>query len=299
MSVEPHHSSSAMASGRSVYPKARRIRFRFGDDFGDDVALQKYFLAEDIVFSHFIAALSAAFPPGEEAFIRSVRRFADQIIDPVLKKRVAGFIGQESMHGQEHRRVNETLVQMGYPIGWWEAEAAEARRLRFEERLNPKLHLAMTAAFEHYTAVLAERTLAVPAAQDIPAHPEIRNLLNWHALEELEHKSVAFDVYRAVGGSEWMRIAVMVTLLVSTVPIIGVILGISLLRDPVARRQPIRLVRELRQLRRFPVFSGMFRDLARYARPGFHPDDIDTTALEERWREQFFGDRGVLTGHLK
>lgn len=78
------------------YPKTRLIRFPFGQE-------NKYFFDDDLVFSHMWANLSGSFPPGEELFIRSVRRFADQITDPVLRKRVAGFIGRESVHGQQHR----------------------------------------------------------------------------------------------------------------------------------------------------------------------------------------------------
>ena len=94
------------------YPKVRRIRF----PFGDPQPINRHFVEGDIAFSHLIAVLSAAFPPGEESFIRSVRRFSDRVSDPVLKKRVAGFIGQESVHGQEHRRLNEKLIEIGYPF---------------------------------------------------------------------------------------------------------------------------------------------------------------------------------------
>lgn len=80
--------------------------------------------------------LSGGFPPGEEAFIRSVRRFADQITDPVLKERVAGFIGQESMHGQEHRRLNERLVEIGYGIEWFDRDSVVAAQKRFEQRIK-------------------------------------------------------------------------------------------------------------------------------------------------------------------
>ena len=97
------------------YPKTRRIRFPFAQG-------AKHFVNNDMVFSHFVANLSGSFPPGEELFIRSVRRFADEITDPVLKRRVAGFIGQESVHGQQHRAINEKLIEMGYPIAWWDSE---------------------------------------------------------------------------------------------------------------------------------------------------------------------------------
>ncbi|MEZ0367254.1 metal-dependent hydrolase [Mycobacterium sp. pUA109] len=280
---------------RSPYPKARRIRFRFTEDGADD----KYFIDGDMVFSHFIAGLSAIFPPGEESFIRSVRRFADQITDPVLKKRVAGFIGQEAVHGQEHRRLNERLVELGYPIAWADSPKAEARRLKFEKRLSPRVHLAMTAAAEHYTAVLAERTLTNEYLRSLARTTETRHLFDWHAFEELEHKSVAFDVYRAVGGTEWTRIVVMGFALTLTVPALILALTVALARDPVARRHPIRVVRQAYALFTGPVFEGLMSELAKYMRRGFHPDDIDTRALLETWREELFGPYGGLTGHLK
>lgn len=277
------------------YPKTRRIGFRFGEDR----TYAKYFVDDDMVFSHFVAGLSGAFPPGEESFIRSVRSLADSITDPVLKKRVAGFIGQESMHGQAHRSLNEKLVERGFPIQWWDSKSLKKRMIRFEERLPRRLHVAMTAAAEHYTAVLAERVLGSDEIQAIPGDPEMWNLLNWHALEELEHKSVAFDVYRAVGGSERMRIAVMFAMIGFTLPLTATTLSIALARDPVARRQPLRLIRETYSQLRGPLFVGLMSDLAVYLRPGFHPDDIDTSALLERWQTELFGAQGALVDHLK
>ncbi|MBJ8339079.1 metal-dependent hydrolase [Antrihabitans sp. YC3-6] len=279
----------------AAYPKTRRIRFRFGEQS----AAAKYFVNNDPVFSHFVAGLSASFPPGEESFIRSVRRFADQITDPVLKKRVAGFIGQEAMHGQEHRRLNQQLVELGYPIEWFDRDSVKERQIRFEDRIPDLLHLAMTAAAEHYTAVLAERVLSNDEVQAIPGEPEMWNLLNWHALEELEHKSVAFDVYQAVGGSERMRIAVMAAVLALTIPLTFTTLTVSLARDPYARRRPVQRVREAYALFRGPMFKGLMPELAKYLRRGFHPDDIESNELLERWQKELFGTEGVLVDHLK
>src|SRR3954463_12854487 len=69
----------------------------------------------DLVSSHVAAGLSAVFPDGEDFFVRSVRHFRDQITDPALKRQVAGFIGQEAMHGREHRALNDHLDKLGYP----------------------------------------------------------------------------------------------------------------------------------------------------------------------------------------
>ncbi|MEV0463913.1 metal-dependent hydrolase [Nocardia tengchongensis] len=277
-----------------TYPRARRIKFRF-----DRASNDKYFVENDMVYSHFVAGMSGGFPAGEESFIRSVRRVAERVTDPVLKKRVTGFVGQEAMHGLEHRRLNEKLVELGYPIAWLDSEAAKERMLWIEERVPPEVHLAMTAAAEHYTAVLAQRVLASDEIQAIPGDPEVWNLLNWHALEELEHKSVAFDVFRAVGGTERTRIGVMLAMYSLTLPLTYLGLALAVGRDPVARRQPVRVAREAYRLFTGPVFRGLMPELGKYLRPGFHPDDIDTAALLSRWQRELFGADGQLLDHLK
>ena len=272
----------------------RRMRFRF-----EEPSSGHYFADDNMVLSHFVAELSASFPAGEESFIRSVRRVADQITDPTLARRAAGFIGQESTHGQEHRRLNAQLMDRGYRIGWRDSKSVRDKLIARENQMSPRLHLAMTAGAEHYTAVLAERILSSAELQAIPGTPEVWHLLNWHAFEELEHKSVAFDVYRFVGGTEPARIAVMAFLIATTVPATLLALAISLARDPVARRHPLRLLREARGLLRGPFFKGLLRDLLRYLRPGFHPDDVDTGELLRVWRHKLFGDGGTLVDHLR
>lgn len=279
------------------YPPVRRIRFRFGDPR----PMKRHFVEGDIVMSHLTAMLSAIFPPGEEGFIRSVRRFADHVSDPVLKKRVNGFIGQESVHGQEHRRLNEQLIAMGFPLVRLFMFDRESRRhkliVRYENRLPGYVHLAGTAAAEHYTATLAQRMLS-DEMQAIPGDPEVRRLLNWHAVEELEHKSVAFDVYRAVGGPEWIRIAVMAVAYALTLPVATAAVMFSIATDPTGWH-PIIVLRQTIGVYRGPLLKGVMTELRQYMRPGFHPDDIDTGELLEQWRRELFGANGALVGHLR
>jgi predicted metal-dependent hydrolase len=73
--------------------------------------LPKHYAGEgDLIMSHVLANLSAVFPEGEDFFVRSVRHFRDDIDDPVLRKQVAGFIGQEALHGREHRAFSLRLT---------------------------------------------------------------------------------------------------------------------------------------------------------------------------------------------
>ncbi|GAA2430126.1 metal-dependent hydrolase [Mycolicibacterium llatzerense] len=279
-------------------PKVRRMRFQFGEP----EPLHRHFVEGDIVFSHLVAVLSGSFPPGEESFIRSVRRFSDQITDPVLKKRVAGFIGQESVHGQEHRKLNTQLADMGYPLVRFLLFAPTSVRqkvvLRIEQLIPAKVHLAMTAAAEHYTAVLGARVLSNDEIQAIPGDPEVWRLLNWHAMEELEHKSVAFDVYRSVGGSERTRIAVMWFMYFLTIPVVTAAVALSILLDPTAWR-PFKVLRQTYGVFRGPLVRGILSEIAEYLRPGFHPDDVPTDELLERWQHDLFGAGGELVGYVR
>jgi predicted metal-dependent hydrolase len=124
-------------------------------------------------------------------------------------------------------------------------------------------------------------------------------MLLWHALEESEHKAVAFDVFRAAGGSERRRIWTMRYITASF--LFGVTLHsiLSLLADR-ATYQPRRLARSIAALRRSPFLSPMVvRRIREYNKVGFHPDDNDNSALLERWTAELFGEQGRLTDHLK
>src|SRR5689334_17061265 len=130
-----------------------------------DGALPKYFVKDDIVRSHIAAMLSAVFPEGEDFFVRSVRNYRDQITDPALKEQVRGFIGQEALHGREHRQFNDELQALGYPTHF--VDRCVKHGLAFLAKVAPKnRQLAVTAGLEHYTATLAETLLTEPGALD-------------------------------------------------------------------------------------------------------------------------------------
>src|SRR5947209_7325566 len=193
--------------------------------------LPKHFAADgDLILSHVAASLSAVFPDGEDFFVRSVRHYRGELTDPELKRQVAGFIGQEAMHGREHRAFNNRLAELGYPTKQF--ERLTERGLKARERLLPAVsNLAATAALEHFTATLAELVLSSDEVQAMFGHQEVKNLFLWHALEESEHKAVAFDVYKAVGGSERVRVTTMNLLCVFFVGGMTLQIIVSLLGD--------------------------------------------------------------------
>jgi uncharacterized protein len=258
----------------------------------------RHFAADgDLITSHIVAALSSVFPDGEDFFIRSVKQYRDQIEDPELRQDVSGFIGQEVTHGREHRAFNTHLDTLGYHTKF--VERLVRRGIAFRERHIPAIaNLASTAALEHVTATLAELVMRSPETRESFGHDAVRDLFVWHALEESEHKAVAFDVYKAVGGGERLRIFTMK--LVRYLFLFGTALNVvvSLLRDK-ASYQPGALRKSWRHVRRQPLLSReVWEQLRRYERHGFHPDDIPTDDLVVEWRERLFGRDGTLVGSM-
>jgi predicted metal-dependent hydrolase len=146
--------------------------------------------------TQFFNTLSIYFPEGEKFFIQAVRHYRDRISDPVLQEAVAGFIGQEAMHGREHRAFNALMDQAGLPAS--RIEEISTGRLKMAHKIfSPAMQLSMTIALEHLTAIMAADLLKVEKGL-AGSHPDYARLWRWHALEETEHKAVAFDVWRTV-----------------------------------------------------------------------------------------------------
>jgi predicted metal-dependent hydrolase len=148
----------------------------------------------DPIATAYFNALSAAFPQGETFFIESVRRFRDSVEEP-LRQQIVAFVQQESMHTREHVVFNRLIKSAGYDTA---AMDAETRRRVDEARNRPPLvQLCLTVALEHFTAIMAHSLLT--EAQPLPgAPPEVLRLWQWHAIEEIEHKAVAYDTFVAV-----------------------------------------------------------------------------------------------------
>jgi len=170
--------------------------------------IPRHWYGGDAFATHFLNALSSTFPFGEAFFVRSVLRYRDQIADPRLLDDIRGFAGQEGQHSRVHEQHVEMLVAQGYT-------ALEARNrfvdriARWHNRRTPMLSLSMTAGLEHLTALLARQILSDPQRRTGSMHPEMARLWRWHALEEAEHKAVAFDVLMQVAPSYSRRVVMM------------------------------------------------------------------------------------------
>ena len=256
MDVEP----GAPAPRRAIKPRSPKFDFD---------RVPKHWLGGSAVATHLANGLNLLFPEGERFFVRSVHRYLSRIEDPELREAVRGFSQQEGRHANAHEKYFETLEKQGYRIRGFLRFYSWFTYKVMEDIAPPKLRLAATAAAEHFTATLAKGALGTPLFDQ--ADPTMRALLCWHAVEEIEHKSVAFDVLERVSPDRRLRMAglyVSATLLAA----FGIGATAMLLRQD---RVPLsRIVREIRALGDHNpfgdrVYGSAFRS---YARPDFHPD---------------------------
>lgn len=260
----------------------------------------KRWLAGSTAATHIANGVNLLFPHGERFFVRSVRHYLDQVDDATLREDVRAFFGQEGRHAGAHEAFFDALRAQGYDLDPF-LTSYKALADRIERSSPPALRLSVTAALEHFTAIMAEDALTGPLLE--AADPSLARLLAWHAVEELEHKAVAFDVLARVAPGYALRVA-------------GMALGASLLAffwiratRELLRQDGMTLGqarRELEALRasardhglgeRGPIATRVFaRGIRDYLRPGFHPNDRDHGPILAR-ALAWLGEQGVLEG---
>ncbi len=172
-----------------------------------ETPLPRHWNGGDAFRTAFFDALSMSFPVGEQFFIDSVRAGLQAL--PAEQRgrfeaEVKGFIGQEATHRRIHALYNNHLARRGLVNAW---EGRAKRRIDALQGVDLRNHLAVTAATEHFTAIFAEYLLTNPAPLS-GAEDRMATLWRWHSSEESEHRSTAFDLYRALGGNDEWRLRI-------------------------------------------------------------------------------------------
>lgn len=267
---------NAHAAATPIDIPVRHMGFVFPSD------LPRHWSGDDPFQTHLLNALSLTFPLGEKMFVDSVRAFADRITDAELKEHVRAFVAQETQHSREHQALNDWIASLGLPVEEIE-RFVRARIEKTRATATPIQRLAVTCALEHFTAIMAEAFLTHPELLD-ELDPRIRPLWVWHAIEETEHKSVAFDVFRHVGGDHSTRV---VTMFFVTCQFIW--------NQARFHRTLMRADGEMRNVRswargvwKYWGPAGVFTKLApaylAYYRRDFHPWQHDNRALVATWK---------------
>ncbi len=277
--TEQQHSHTTPAKPRkpaaaAAPPKIEPRRMSF--DFGAE--RRRFWYEDNAVLTAFMAALSSTFPPGEREFVRSVLHYREQL-DGELLEQVRAFAAQEGHHARQH---NQWIDSLGFDAKGC-AEHLEAEIEEFRKTTPDDILLAATVCAEHITAIMAHFLLTHDEV--VAGLPDaVRQLILWHAVEEIEHKAVAMDVYDKVSGDRDKLRKTFVVQTVMFTTTIGRYMG-HMLREAEYTPTP----REwLGAARFFLGPRGLIPSIASsylsFYRRDFHPWDHDDRHLIEQWK---------------
>lgn len=243
------------------------------------------FFGGNLVSSAFYTALSITFPAGEAEFIASVRHFSKHLKDPDLIADVKSFVAQEAHHGLQHIQLNKQLGAVGYPVAKVEAlveEKLAQRRMSW----SPAKRLRRTVSAEHFTASMAHQALTDSETLDV-APQVFKDLMLWHAIEEVEHKSVAFDVYQqCIGDMRALRLHYLYFACVDF-PLQYWMITRFLLKEGgftvtwKERREFLRLL-----FGKKGIYGSVIGQYITFLKKGFHPWQQDDAHLVNKWKEK-------------
>lgn len=264
-----------------VMPIRRDVKIRLQEEFISN------WHEEGVHVTHFFNALSLLFPAGERMFMDAVRAYKDEIKDPELKKAVVAFIGQEALHSREHEEYNEMLDRAGLPAS--ELDKMLWGMLGFiQKKLGKKLTLAATLALEHYTALLGGFLLQ--ERDDILGKKSVdcyKQMWQWHAFEETEHKAVAYDVWNeCVPDTALNRNLRRFTMIIATVifwPVVMYFHTRLVLADPKTKGKHIKGFWRVTQMLWYKpgILGRQLKEFFDYFKADFHPWEHDNSAILE------------------
>jgi len=259
---------------------------RKGPNLGLDGDIPKYWLDGDPFKSRFFDAMSCLFPEGEKFFITCVRDYRDQVTDPQLQAQVKDFIYQEGQHGMVHTLFNNRLKEQGVDV---DAILDYQKKIMFgffRGNFPRSFTLGQTAAAEHMTALMAHGFFRAGIMDK--ADPRIRAMYAWHAVEEIEHKAVAYDVLTKVAKASYFTRISSFALTTFTFPFhVFKIMQHMFKVDGLTNKFSLWL----RGLWWLYGWNGIYPRLMphylAYFLPGFHPWKFGNMHIHETWTKAF------------
>lgn len=248
---------------------------RFVEALPHDVP--KHWLPGNEVVSSLLNAYTVLVPANEAFYIRTLNACQSRIADPALRARCQAFIRQEAQHGVAHKRYWENLDAQGYAYRGFE-RVVDRVIFRTMDRWGPLwLRASLVSCVEHINAYFGYEFLSQAILAD--ADPRVRDLMEWHFAEEIEHRAVAFDLLQAVAPRYVVRLTGALTT--------AVLFYLLMTGLAVALLSQDRLLWRRETLRQAVAHVGAghrmgrrtLRHLWNYLGPGFHPSQLGGDGL--------------------
>jgi predicted metal-dependent hydrolase len=265
--------------------KPRRVRF-------DWEHTPMEWVPGDPLSTHAMNVLHLLLPAGEKWFVHVYRQALPLVTDPQVAEDGRGFMGQEAVHSRAHSAVLDHLRAQGLDAEPFTRhmdflfekllgdEILGRKPPRFLARRFLEQRLAIVAAIEHFTAVLGMWVIDTPGLDAANCDPVMLDLLRWHGAEEVEHRSVAFDMFQHVSGSYVRRVIAMMQ--VAPVLVLLWIRGTRFLIAHDPNHPPKGRWRDFfraGRAGRLPTLRLLMAAIPRYLRHGYHPSQEGDTAM--------------------
>lgn len=259
---------------------------RKSPDFGLDGDIPKYWLDGDAFKTRFFDAMSLLFPEGEKFFITCVRDYRDQITDPELNQQVKDFMYQEGQHGIVHTQFNNRVKAQGVEVDRVLEKQKDIMFGFFRKYFPRSFTLGQTAAAEHLTALMAHGFFSNGLMEK--ADPRIRAMYAWHAVEEIEHKSVAYDVFQKIAKGSYLTRILSFMLVTFTFPFhVFMIMNHMFKVDSVKNRFRVWLKGLWWLYGPGGLYPRLIPAYLAYYMPGFHPWKMGQMASYDTWLHTF------------
>lgn len=266
----------------------RDVQFRWDD-------LPLHYIEGEPIATHITNVMHVTLPEGERAMVQALSDALPLVKDERLRDEMIGFIGQEEIHSTSHEDLHEYLDKHGLDVGpivgrlSWLVDhvfnrpglKGRAKHAWLCERL------ALSAALEHYTAVMGQWVLDAEALDDA-VDPMMLDLIRWHGAEEVEHRNVAFDAYMYVDGSYFRRARTGVMASVLLVVIFAWGTAHLYRNDSTRKRQKFWGRQLISAVRKGLVPSGahFVTEVPVYLRKDFHPSQMGSLDKALRYLAQ-------------
>ncbi|WP_433571155.1 metal-dependent hydrolase [Streptomyces sp. CA-251247] len=262
--------------------KARKVSFDWQET-------PLHWVPGDPFATHTINVLHLLLPAGERWFVHVYQQVLPYITDEELRADVIGFIGQEAMHSQAHDDVLPHLKKLGLDPTPYTAQVDWLFEKLLGDRTLPPgrprewwlmERVAIIAAIEHYTAFLGNWVLNADELDRRGADATLLDLLRWHGAEEVEHRSVAFELFMHVDGGYRRRVRTWATAFSALVFLWQRGARFFMENDPSLKDGRASLPQFVRAGRQgvLPSTSAMLRSVPRYLSRGYHPSQEGSTA---------------------
>ena len=152
-------------------------------------------------FSVFINALGVHVPYFERYLIRALGKAKEEIHSEALLRDVSAIIGQEAHHAKNFIQLNKSLAKRYPKLAQYE-ESAKTYFAHHAKTDSLKKLVGFTAGYETFTFLAGLIILDNYDEWLADSDPVMKAMWVWHQVEEVEHGSVAFEVYQHLYGED-------------------------------------------------------------------------------------------------